>query len=608
MLLTSTETTPTGDDWLYEAKYDGFRCLFEWKGEIPTLKSRNGRILNAHFQEIIGFCKTYYEKFAPFLPLTFDGELVHLINDFQSDFSIVQARARMRNENAIIEHTERFPSNYIVFDLLMYKGEDVCDLPLSERKQILTCFFQTIHFPTCVQVNEPKKIQAIDVFEEGSTLWHAIAKNYGEGIVAKRKASLWTSGRRSNEWLKIKNWKHVVVVLTKYNKGNGYFIGAVYRQSELVDVVSVLHGFKEEEHETLAALFQTNGEETMNGVWKLAPAICITVACISFDGKHLREPQFHGFAWDAKPESCTWRQLYSQIYPLPETIQVTHPEKPLWPEIDVQKDDYLLYLQQVHPYMLPFLYDRHLTVIRYPHGVLGEKFYQKNAPEYVPDFVKTKQEGDIHYILCNTLETLLWLGNQLALEFHVPFQAAGCPVPNEIVFDLDPPSAGEFSLAVEAALHMKAIFDRFSLRSFVKTSGGKGLQLYIPLPPDRFSYEDTRVFTKFICDFLCEQEPGWFTTERLKKNRGNKLYLDYVQHHEGKTIIAPYSPRGNARGLVATPLNWKEVNSSLKPDLFPLAAMIDRLKKEGDPFRDFRQAREEQQFDTVLNQLKGLLE
>ena len=110
MLLTSTETIPTGDDWLYEAKYDGFRCLFEWKGEIPTLKSRNGRILNAHFQEIIEFCETYYEKFAPFLPLTFDGELVHLINDFQSDFSIVQARARMRNEQEIVEHTEKVPS------------------------------------------------------------------------------------------------------------------------------------------------------------------------------------------------------------------------------------------------------------------------------------------------------------------------------------------------------------------------------------------------------------------------------------------------------------------------------------------------------------------
>ncbi len=137
----------------------------------------------------------------------------------------------------------------------------------------------------------------------------------------------------------------------------------------------------------------------------------------------------------------------------------------------------------------------------------------------------------------------------------------------------------------------------------MKTSGGKGIQIYIPLPVNAFSYEDTRVFTKFVCDFLCEQEPQWFTTERLKKNRHNKLYLDYVQHQEGKTIVAPYSPRGNDKGLIATPLNWVEVNDSLKPDLFSIPAVLERMKNQANPFRDFLLGIEEQKFRDVLNQL-----
>ena len=260
------------------------------------------------------------------------------------------------------------------------------------------------------------------------------------------------------------------------------------------------------------------------------------------------------------------------------------------------------------PHFLPFLHDRLLTAIRFPHGVPGESFYQKNAPDYTPDFIATKQNDDIRYIVCNDLQSLLWLGNQLALEFHIPFQTTKTHYPTEIVFDLDPPSVDAFSLAIEAALRMKAIFDQFNLKSFVKTSGGKGLQLYIPLPIDAFSYEDTRIFTEFVCRFLCEQEPKWFTIERLKKNRNNKLYLDYVQHAEGKTIIAPYSPRGNVQGLIATPLFWDEVNDKLHPTLFPMPIVLERIKSEGDPFKNFRQVGEVQKFEVVLNQLRDLIQ
>lgn len=608
MLLTAATDIPIGKNWLYEAKYDGFRCILEWEKDTPILMSRNGKVLNLMFPEIISFCHDILEQVRPFLPLSLDGELVYLTNDFQSNFSIVQLRGRMRNEKVIRQHVQEFPCHYVIFDLLTYKGELQTDFPITKRKEKLLEFFQTIKLPISIHAENINRIQAIDVFKNNELLWGKIIVNNGEGIVAKQKTSSWSSGKRSAEWLKIKNWRYVTVVLTKYDKNNGYFHGAVYKEESLIEIVNFRHGLKDDELSTLVTLFQSNGTKETDNTWVIEPSICVNIACISFDGKHLREPRFHVFNFEMEASDCYWQQMLRQLFPLPEIVQITHPEKPIWPLINIQKDDYLYYLQQISPYMLPFLRERLLTVIRFPHGVIGESFYQKNAPDYLPSFVNTKQEDDIRYILCNDVESLLWLGNQLALEFHVPFQTIYTDKPTEIVFDLDPPSVNEFSLAIEAALRMKAIFDQFELPSFVKTSGGKGLQIYIPLSLNDFTYEETRIFTKFVCNFLCEQEPHWFTTERLKKNRHNKLYLDYVQHHEGKTIVAPYSPRGNEKGLIATPLNWSEIDRSLKPDQFSIHAVLERIKNQGNPFRDFRQQQKGQKFAEVLSQLKDIVE
>lgn len=608
MLLTAAEDIPTGANWLYEPKYDGFRCLLVWKKKTPILTSRTGKNLNQQFPEIIKFCHQLYEQISPFLPLTLDGELVYLINPFYSDFSIIQLRGRMRNEDVITKHAQLFPCHYVVFDVLKLSGTLQTDLPLLKRKQELQSLFTKLRLPLSINNEERKLIQAIESCQDSNILWKKIVLNNGEGVVAKKKTSKWDSGKRTDHWVKIKNWRYVSVLLTKYDRSNGYFHGAIYKGMDVVEVVTFHHGLKEEEEKTLITLFQTNGTKKTENIWELEPLICVDIACINFDGKQLREPRFHAFNFEKEPTDCDWQQMQRQLFPLPETIQITHPDKPIWPKLDIQKDDYLLYLQTVSPYLLPFLRERLLTVIRYPHGATGEHFYQKHCPDYAPPFITTEQVDDIDYIVCNDIETLLWLGNQLALEFHIPFQQRTTTNPTEIVFDLDPPSVKEFSLAIEAAIRMKAIFDQFQLPSFVKTSGGKGLQLYIPIPENMFSYEDTRLFTEFVCRFLCEQEPQWFTTERLKKNRHNKLYLDYIQHDAGKTIIAPYSPRGNEQGLIATPLYWDEVNDSLKPDLFSISAVLDRIKRKGNPFRGIHHIEDKHGFTNVLLQLKELMQ
>ncbi|WP_083888509.1 non-homologous end-joining DNA ligase [Calidifontibacillus oryziterrae] len=286
-------------------------------------------------------------------------------------------------------------------------------------------------------------------------------------------------------------------------------------------------------------------------------------------------------------------------------VKLTNVTKILWSKKNIRKIDYLHYLIKVSYYILPFLQDRLLTTIRYPDGVHNEKFYQKNCPDYAPEYIKTKKEDGITYINCRDQETLLWLGNQSAIEFHVPFSTIDANMPTEIVLDLDPPSRQEFSLAVEASLIIKEVLDQLKLLSFIKTSGNKGLQIYIPLPDKTYSYKDTRLFTAFIANYLINKEPNWFTTERLKVKRGKKLYVDYVQHAEGKTIIAPYSLRGNEDALVATPLQWKEVNHDLRPEQFPFETIEQRLIRNGCPFNDkFFKVKSSQPFGTVLELLR----
>lgn len=608
MLLTPAEEIPLTNDWIYETKYDGYRCLLYWDHSGIKLMSRNEKELSQLFPEVIESCEQYTNIIYPFLPLILDGELCYLTNPFKSEFSIVQTRGKMRAEDTIEQSSKTFPCHFIAFDVVEYKGLNISQYILSERKSLLKSIFETIHAPTNVLNDKNYLFQLIDVFKDEQEAWGKVKKYNGEGVIAKTINSVWTSGVRSRQWLKLKNWRFVKVIVTKYDKENSYFHGAVYRDGQLVEIVIFKHGLSESEMDTLVSFFQKNGRKLSSEVWSLEPSICVEIACIDFDGKKLREPRFHKFCFDVELQEVNWRAMQRSLNPIPEVVQITHPDKPVWPKANLEKDDYLHFLQQVAPYQLPFLKNRLLTAIRFPHGVPGESFYQKNAPDYTPDFVQTKRHEDINYIVCNNIETLLWLGNQLALEFHIPFQTIDTEFPTEIVFDLDPPSVNEFTLAIDAALMMKEIFDQLGLQSFVKTSGGKGLQIYIPIPKSTFSYDDTRIFTEFVCMYLCMEAPNKFTTERLKKNRHGKLYLDYIQHAEGKTIIAPYSSRGNELGCIATPLRWEEVTHKLRPELFTIPVVIERIRKDGDPFLHFREVGENQNFEVVLANLKKLIE
>ncbi|WP_240697217.1 non-homologous end-joining DNA ligase [Sporolactobacillus sp. THM19-2] len=272
---------------------------------------------------------------------------------------------------------------------------------------------------------------------------------------------------------------------------------------------------------------------------------------------------------------------------LEEEINITHPDKIIWADPEINKVQFLSYLVAVAPVMLPFLRQRALTVIRFPHGAEGPSFFQKNCPDYAPDYVMTAVYRETRAILCNNLRTLIWLGNQLALEYHLPFSRVDSSGPVEIVFDLDPPDDSKFALAIKAAQEMKSIFDRLNIRSFPKLTGSRGLQIHIPLRPASLTYQETRLFTSFVASLLVDAYPDLFTTERLKRRRGGKLYIDYVQHAPGKTMICPYSSRGKAGGKVAAPLFWEEVNEQLQRNRYTIPEMLKRIKHKGNPMAGY---------------------
>jgi bifunctional non-homologous end joining protein LigD len=282
-------------------------------------------------------------------------------------------------------------------------------------------------------------------------------------------------------------------------------------------------------------------------------------------------------------------------------LTVSNPFKPLWPEAEVNKLGYIQYLMEVSPSLLPYTKNRLLTVIRYPHGIHDKHFFQKNLPDYAPEWIATKRWENTLYPLCNDLPTLIWMANQAALEWHVSFHLADDEIPTELVFDLDP-STPEFEPAAQAAIYLKEVLDELRLPSFVKTSGASGLQVYIPIER-RYSFEQTRTVSQFVSSYLVQQHPELFTMERKVKDRGSKLYIDYLQHWRGKTLPAPYSTRARPEATVSTPLRWDEV-AKIHPTQFTVHTVPGRLKQMGDLFQPLLDPSARVSLDPILQFLK----
>jgi len=596
---------PTGKEWVYETKYDGFRAILYIHNESIQLKSRNDKDLLFQFPEVGTFIKENWNKFKPYLPVILDGELCILQNNYKADFYKIQKRGRLRSEDKIFQSSKELTSKLLIFDALMISGVSLTTQPYKERKQRLKQLFEDCSLPNQVDFKHPSIIQMIMNHTTFSSLWEQVKKYDGEGVVAKYVNSKWEEGKRSNQWIKIKNWKQALCFITSYEKSNGFFHIGVYEKGNVRLIGLFKNGLSADEQQALLQVVKNNSKSEDSQFIYVPPAICVELNYLELYEGQLREVHFSTFRFDLQPMECTWEKLTESKINLPENIEITHPDKPLWEKKEITKIDYISYLRTIYPYMEPFLYNRTLTVIRYPHGMFGEAFFQKNCPDYAPDFVRTHTDEGIRYIVCDQLDTFIWLGNQLAIEFHIPFTTIDRHSPSEIVIDLDPPTRKEFPRAVEAAMIIQEIFQSLGITGFLKVSGNRGLQIYVPLQKNSLvTWEDSRMFTHFIATYLISKNEKSFTIERLKKNRGNRLYIDYVQHAQGKTIICPYSLRGNENAGVAAPIYWEELNDSIQPDGFSMKQVLERTAENGCPFSLFFDVDNEQPLQQILSFLK----
>ncbi|WP_433742625.1 DNA ligase D [Falsibacillus pallidus] len=598
MLPTLTFNNSPEGNWSYEIKYDGFRAILYLDKNRTSLISRNGKELLAQFPEIRIYLENHKSRIQQQLPLILDCELVLLKNPYASDFAGLQVRGRMKSSSKIQESSQVRPSHLMVFDLLHVKGVDLFNKPYSMRRRRLEDLFKTW------DLGPDSLLNLVETFQSIEDIWPIVDLHESEGIVIKKTTSLWSAGKRSADWLKYKNWRILSCFISGYSTKNGYYDISILKEGMAFRIGQFLSGVSPEQKNALNDVIRSNGVKKKDGTIEIPPGICVDIYYLEVMDNELRETRLKEFRFDLKPADCTFEKFLFDFQDFPKQTTITHLDKPLWDKPAIDKFMYLSYLRQIAPFILPFLKDRELTVIRLPHGINGESFFQKNCPDYAPDYIQTHKNDNINYILCNDLSSLIWLGNQLAIEYHIPFTQAGNPFPEEIVFDLDPPGREYFHLAVTAALKLKELFDGMNLISFVKTSGNKGLQVFVPLPSKKFTWDETRLFTEFIANYLVSKHPELFTIERLKKNRGKRLYFDYIQHAEGKTIIAPYSVRANSDALVSAPLFWSDVSTELNIEDYTMDSVLHSFKKRGCPFSAFFQSKERQPFSPILEFLK----
>jgi len=275
-------------------------------------------------------------------------------------------------------------------------------------------------------------------------------------------------------------------------------------------------------------------------------------------------------------------------------LRLTNLEKMMWPAEGITKAELIKYYADMGEILLPHLRDRLFIMSRYPDGIEGEMFYQKDCPDYRPDWlqtypVKSPEVGKtINYIICNDLPTLMWLANQACIELHV--WLAKIPrinFPDILVFDLDPMPPADFADTLEVAILVREALAQFGLQGYPKTSGATGLHVFVPVKPE-YSYSETRRCVEFICRQINSVFPQKTTLERLVADREGKVYLDYLQNTRGKTMTFQYSLRPVSRAAVSTPLTWAEVEKrKIRPGDFRMDNIRDRVTEVGDLYRDF---------------------
>ncbi len=601
MLATLVAKPFDRPDWFFEVKWDGFRAIAEVEAGKARLYSRNQKDFEKRFAPIV----RELEKLKHDAVL--DGEIVVLDEHGIAHFQLLQNYQR----------TGRGQLIYYVFDLLYLDGADLRSSPLRRRKELLAKLL-------------PKDglLRYSDHIEkEGSAFFKAASERLLEGVMAKSASSLYQEGYRSTQWLKIKAQKQQEAVIAGFTepRGSRRNLGAlilgVYDGKDLVYIghAGGRLGTKDlkEMRARLEPLEQSDcplksKPKTNAPVHWVKPQLICEVSFQEWTSDGImRQPIFLGLR-DDKDATKVMRELPK---PLPAVLNseskprkrnkshVTEPSLPAghftnldkvyWPVEGYTKKDLLDYDHAVAPFILPYLHDRPLSLLRHPNGINGASFFQKDvSAQPPPAWVQTAQVASesarkrITYVVCQKEETLLYIANLGCIEIN-PWSSRlqTLDYPDYLIIDLDPQGI-DFVQVVAAAQSVRKAVEKAGLECYCKTSGKRGLHVLAPLD-DSFDYAKTRELGETIARTVHGILPESTSLARSPSQRPNKVYLDYLQNGRGQTIVAPYSLRPVAGAPVSTPLRWSEVKKSLSPLKYNLKTIRKRLDKLGDVWEPF---------------------
>jgi bifunctional non-homologous end joining protein LigD len=590
MLATLAEDVPRGVGWEFEVKWDGYRAIATVSGSETVLASRRGNDLTARFEHVA----KEIAKAVKTPDCVLDGEVCALDDTGRSSFSAMQ------------QGKAGTPLVYYVFDVLEVDGEPLVDLPLVERRKRLESLLD----------RRNRTVRLSESFEDGNALYQAATEQQLEGIMAKRLDSKYAVGRRTRDWLKVKTHGEQEFVIAGYTKGTGRrassfgsLVLGVYRGEELVYAGNVGTGFDSREIEKLLDALRPLRRDTSpfrevpkmpkvrrsDVMWVEPELVCeVEFAEWTHDGR-LRAPSYLGLREDKSAKEVRREVAFAdRIVKGSRELKFSNLDKVFFPVEGITKGDLLEYYRAVAPALVPHLRDRPFTMVRWPDGAEAGRFFQKDAPKHMPEWIPTfrtlvstrespRQRKWVNFPLVNDELALLWMVNMGCIDMNAWYSRIDKPDrPDFVLFDLDPSPDVGFKETVQVALLVKQALDAFGLIGFPKTSSAEGMHVLVPIER-RYTYEDTRQFAEIVAGAIARTNRGLATTEWTKSKRRGVL-IDSNQNGEGKTIASVYSVRPRPGAPVSTPLRWSEVNEKLDPLSFTMPVVRERIAKHGDLF------------------------
>jgi bifunctional non-homologous end joining protein LigD len=602
MLATAAQLPPDDELWAYEIKWDGVRAIAYSEPGRLRLESRNHNDITAAYPELKPMNRALSSHSA-----ILDGEVVSFeVSDShppRPSFGRLQSRMHVRSESQARRLAKEAPVAYIVFDLLWLDGHPLLHLPYAERRERLRA----------LGLDGPAWQTPDHVVGNGAAMLRASRERGLEGVVAKRLDSPYEPGRRSHCWLKVKNVRREDFVVGGWLPGEGRRrdgIGALLvgapEDGRLRFAGRVGTGFTGAELTRLAGVLEERDTSPFAGepkpprgaVWVQPTRVAEVEFTERTSDGMLRHPSYKGLREEAPPsaflDAGTPVRDGVEVRVGGRTLKVTNLDKVMYPQAGFTKRDVIEYYVAIAPAILAHLEDRPLTRVRFPNGVQDKSFFEKQCPPHRPDWVQTApvhlSKKTVDFCLAADLPTLVWLANLAALELHTSMHRADAQDrPTMMVFDLDPGPPATIVECCRVALWLQGMFDGLGLQAFPKTSGSKGMQVYVPLNAPGTTYAQTKGFAKAVAELLEASEPGLVVARMAKAVRSGKVFIDYSQNDEHKTTICVYSLRARERPTVSTPITWEEVRDCLEAEdpqrlVFDAAQVLARVAEEGDLF------------------------